>query len=224
MTLPVDGVDEKPGLPKALNPIRPCFDDRLKKQRRHESTVVLNINITRINREDVKMLTEIGRDHNVMTDDHINEAPMIEQDHVQPLADNRTYLRPEDSPRVDDLVDDLIDKSRQGYTRVNPKNHLAAMKDLLRGQMTPSPCRAGQNSLIVWTDRTLAPDSPVYSVTHDWGIIEDVRGGAARRDEVNLPALAVDRHLHPERQRQHAGARVVRPTRTLGFRGVSERV
>ena len=32
VNLAVDCVDEKPGLPKALNPIRPSFDYLLKKQ------------------------------------------------------------------------------------------------------------------------------------------------------------------------------------------------
>ena len=172
------------------------------------------------------MLTEIGRDHNVMTDYHINEAPMIEQDHVQHLDDNSTYLRPEDYPMVDDLVDYLIDKSRQGYTRVNPKNHLAEMKDLLRGQVKPWPCRAGQNSLIIRTDGTLAPCSPMYSATHDWGIIEHPTFEVAQLDEMKTSCqhcLSTCTYILGYYNNMRVLGWLGKQAR-WGFRGVSERV
>jgi hypothetical protein len=56
--LAVDAVDEKPGLPKALNPIRSHFEYLVKKQYRYGFTVFLNINICRNNLDDVKALTE----------------------------------------------------------------------------------------------------------------------------------------------------------------------
>jgi hypothetical protein len=43
--LAVDAVDEKPGLPKALNPIRSYFEYLVKKQYRYGYTVFFNINI-----------------------------------------------------------------------------------------------------------------------------------------------------------------------------------
>lgn len=184
VNLAVDCVDEKPGLPKALNSIRPYFDYLLSKQRRYGYSVVLNINITRINMDDVKELTEIGRANNVMTDYHINEAPMIEQDHFKHVDENSTYFRPEDYSKVDDLLDYLIDKSRHGYKMVNPTQHLAEMKDLLRSRVKPWQCRAGQNSLIIRTDGTLAPCFPMYSATRDWGTIENPKFDVAQLDEM----------------------------------------
>src|SRR5439155_17260969 len=56
----VDGVDEKPGLPKALNPIREYFDYLIRKQYKYGYAVFFNINICRNNIEDVKQLTEIA--------------------------------------------------------------------------------------------------------------------------------------------------------------------
>jgi hypothetical protein len=46
------------------------------------------------------------------------------------------------------------------------------MKDFLRGKVEPWNCRAGQNSLIVRVDGTLAPCFPMYSAHNDWGAIE----------------------------------------------------
>src|SRR5438477_4415513 len=58
----VDAVDEKPGLPKALNPIQKYFDYLIRKQYKYGYAVFFNINICRNNNiEDVKQLTEIAR-------------------------------------------------------------------------------------------------------------------------------------------------------------------
>ena len=56
----VDAVDEKPGLPKALNPIQKYFDYLIRKQYKYGYAVFFNINICRNNIEDVKQLTEIA--------------------------------------------------------------------------------------------------------------------------------------------------------------------
>ena len=50
----VDAVDEKPGLPKALTPIRPYFDYLVRKQYRYGYSVFFNINICRNNMDDVQ--------------------------------------------------------------------------------------------------------------------------------------------------------------------------
>jgi MoaA/NifB/PqqE/SkfB family radical SAM enzyme len=171
VNLAVDSVEERPELPKALNPIRPYLDYLLKKQRHYGYSVMFNINITHVNMEDVKQLTEIARDNGIATDYHVNEAPMIEQSHFKHYEENNTYLRPEDFEKVDDLLDYLIDKQRQGYKMANPRKHLTDMKDLMRGEVKPWKCRAGQNSLIIRTDGTLAPCFPMYSATHDWGTV-----------------------------------------------------
>src|SRR6202161_3457154 len=75
----VDVVDEKPGLPKALTPIRRHFEYLVRKQYRYGYTVFFNINICRTNMDDVRRLTEIAHEYGIATDYHINESPMIEQ-------------------------------------------------------------------------------------------------------------------------------------------------
>jgi MoaA/NifB/PqqE/SkfB family radical SAM enzyme len=65
--LATDVVDEKPGLPKALSPIRSYFEYLVKKQYRYGYTVFLNINICRNNLDDVKRLTEIAHENDIST-------------------------------------------------------------------------------------------------------------------------------------------------------------
>ena len=52
------------------------------------------------------------------------------------------------------------------------RSALAEMKEILRGKLLEWNCRAGQNTVIVRTDGTLAPCFPLYSATYDWGTIE----------------------------------------------------
>jgi len=169
----VDAVDEKPGLPKALAPVRKYFDYLVHKQYKYGYTVFFNMNICRTNLEDIKQLTEIAHDHGIATDYHINESPMLEQDHFKHYDNNSTYITREDWGRVDDLLDWLIEKNRQGYKMVNSIQRLQDMKAFMRGKVEPWNCRAGQNSLIIRVDGTLAPCFPMYSATHDWGTIEN---------------------------------------------------
>jgi MoaA/NifB/PqqE/SkfB family radical SAM enzyme len=88
---------------------------------------------------------------------------MIEQTHFKHLQENDTYLRPGDWPKVDDLLDHLIEKNRQGYIMVNSKAHLAKMRDFMRGIVDPWQCKAGENSCLIRTDGTVAPCFPIYS-------------------------------------------------------------
>jgi hypothetical protein len=44
---------------------------------------------------------------------------MIEEGHFKHLHENDTYIRPEDFPVVDELLDWLIDKQRQGWKMVD---------------------------------------------------------------------------------------------------------
>jgi len=180
----VDAVDEKPGLPKALVPIRRHFNYLIKRQYKYGYCVFLNINICRNNLEDVRQLTEIAHEHGIITDYHINESPMIEQDHFQHMEDNSTFIRPEDFPRVDELVDWLIEKNRSGYKMVNSVKRLNDMKDFMRGKVEPWNCRAGQNSLIIRVDGTLAPCFPMYSAAYDWGAIESHKFEVRQLDEM----------------------------------------
>ncbi len=167
----VDVVDEKPGLPKALNRIRPNFEYLAKMQHYYGYTVFLNINICRTNLDDVLRLTEIGHSMGIATDYHLNETPMLEQDHFVHLEENSTYLTPAIWPKVDELLDHLVEKNRAGYKMVNSIQHLNDMKDFLRGKVKPWSCRAGQNSLIIRADGTLAPCFSLYSANDDWGTV-----------------------------------------------------
>jgi MoaA/NifB/PqqE/SkfB family radical SAM enzyme len=169
----VDTVDEKPGLPKALAPVRQYFEYLLRKQYKYGYAVFFNINICRNNLEDVKQLTEIAHDCGIATDYHINESPMMEQEHFQHYDNNGTFITKADWPKVDELVDWLIEKNRSGYKMVNSVKRLQDMRDFMRGKLEPWNCRAGQNSMIIRVDGSLAPCFPMYSATHDWGIIED---------------------------------------------------
>ncbi len=152
----VDAVDEKPGLPKALNPIQKYFDYLIRKQYKYGYAVFFNINICRNNIEDVKQLTEIAREHGIATDYHINESPM----HFKHYEANDTFIHRQDWPKVDELIDCLIQKNESGYKMVNSVKRLQDMKDFLRGKVEPWNCRAGQNSLIIRVDGTLAPLLP----------------------------------------------------------------
>ncbi len=180
----VDVVDEKPGLAKALTPVRKYFDYLLRKQYKYGYAVFFNINICRNNHEDVKQLTEIARDHGIATDYHINESPMIEQNHFKHYDANDTFIHPEDWPKVDELVDWLIEKNKSGYKMVNSVKRLQDMKEFLRGKVEPWNCRAGQNSIIIRVDGTLAPCFPMYSATHDWGVIENHKFDVSQLDEM----------------------------------------
>lgn len=185
VNLAVDSVKERKSLPKAMEPIRSHFDYLVKRYRYYGYTIMLNINICRNNLDDVKELTEIAHDNGVATDYHINETPMTEQSHFKHLTENSTYLTPDDWPKVDALLDYLNDKRiNHGYKMVNPIQHMEDMKKLMRGEVPPWQCRAGQNSLIIRTDGTLAPCFPMYSATHDWGVVGDDKFDVQQLDEM----------------------------------------
>jgi MoaA/NifB/PqqE/SkfB family radical SAM enzyme len=189
--LAVDAVDEKHGLPKALNPIRTYFDYLVQKQYRYGYTVFFNINICRNNLDDVRQLTEIAHENGISTDYHINEMPLIDQPHFRHLDENPTYIRPDDQARVCELLDWLIDKQRAGYGMTNSISRLAQMKDFMHGDLEPWNCRAGHNTLIIRVDGTLAPCFPMYSATHDWGVV-----GSPNFERQQLDDMKVDCQRH----------------------------
>jgi MoaA/NifB/PqqE/SkfB family radical SAM enzyme len=167
----LDAVDEKPGLPKALNPVRKNLNYLLNKQYRYGYCVFFNMNICRTNLDDMRQLTEYAHDNNLVVDFHINETPMMEQGHFKHYDNNSTYIRPEDWPRIDELIDGIIDNKRQGYKVVNSIHRLNEMKDFMRGKGMKWNCRAGQNNVIIRVDGTLAPCFPMYGATYDWGSV-----------------------------------------------------
>ncbi len=180
----VDAVDERPGLPKALKPVRSYFDYLIKRQFRYGYSVFFNMNICRNNLEDIRQLTEIAHENGIATDYHINESPMIEQPHFKHMDDNGTYIRPQDWSKVDELLDWLMEKNRQGYKMVNSIQRLQDMKEFMRGKVKPWNCRAGHNNVIIRVDGTLAPCFPMYSATYDWGVIGDHKFETGQLDEM----------------------------------------
>jgi MoaA/NifB/PqqE/SkfB family radical SAM enzyme len=184
INLAVDSVEDRRELPKALAPIRSSFDYLIRKQYVYGFSVFFNINITRINLDDIRELTEIAHDVGIATDYHINESPMLEQPGFRHQERNSTYITEADWPRVDALIDWLVEKNRSGYKMVNSVRRLLDMKAFMRGQVQAWDCRAGQNSLIIRTDGTLAPCFPMYSATWDWGV-----AGKPRFDAAQLSAV-----------------------------------
>lgn len=182
--LAVDALDIKPGLPKALAPIRSHFDHLVKRQYRYGYTVFFNMNICRNNMDDVRALTEIAREHRIATDYHINEPPMLEPEHFEHFHDNVTYIHKEDWPEVDRLVDWLIEKNRAGYKMVNSVQRLLEMREFMRGKLQEWNCRAGHNNVIVRVDGTLAPCFPMYSATYDWGVAGSHKFEKAQLEEM----------------------------------------
>jgi len=167
----VDCINEKPGLPKAFEHVSSQFEYLVKRQYRYGYTVFFNTNICRTNIDDVKQLVEIAHNNGISLTFHVNEAPMMEQTHFQHLHENDTYIRPQDFPVVDDLLDYLIDKQRQGYKMVDSIPRLQKMKRFMRGEGEHWGCRAGQNWLIIRTDGTVAPCFPMYNAKYDWGTV-----------------------------------------------------
>ncbi|HSS22225.1 MAG TPA: radical SAM protein [Pyrinomonadaceae bacterium] len=185
--LAVDSVKDRKSLPKALEPIMPYFEYLVKRQHHYGYSVMFNINICHNNMDDVKELTEIAHNHGVATDYHVNETPMLEQTHFKHLNENQTYLTPDDWPKVDALLDYLQDKRlNHGYKMANPVQHMEDMKLLMRGKVPPWQCRAGQNSLIIRTDGSLAPCFPMYSATHDWGTVGNDKFDVKQLDEMKV--------------------------------------
>lgn len=129
----LDAWDEKPGLPKALVPVRRNLEHLLRKQYVYDYMMFFNINICRNNLDDVRRLTDYAHEHRIGTDYHINETPMLEQDgHFKHLSDNPTYLRPEDWRELDALIDWLIEQNQAGYQMVNSVRRLQEMKAFAR--------------------------------------------------------------------------------------------
>jgi MoaA/NifB/PqqE/SkfB family radical SAM enzyme len=131
--LALDAWDIKPGLPKALLPVRKNLEHMMRKQHVYGYMIFFNINICRNNLDDVRMITEYARAHRLATDYHLNETPMLEQDaHFKHLDENPTYIRPEDWRAVDQLIDWLIEKNKAGYRIVNSIPRLQEMKAFAR--------------------------------------------------------------------------------------------
>jgi MoaA/NifB/PqqE/SkfB family radical SAM enzyme len=225
VNLAVDVVDEQEGMPKALTPIRPYFDYLIRKQYLYDFCVFFNINITRVNLEDVKRLTELARDCGIATDYHINESPYFDQPRFKHATRNRTHITPADWPAVDALVDWLVEKHRSGHKMVNSMRRLEEMKDVMRDRVETWDCRGGQNCVVIRTDGTLAPCFPMYAATHDWRVVGD-----HRFEDRQLDGMKQDCQRHCFSTLNHNLAYCYKPSRAIkwalrqaapGFRGTT---
>lgn len=225
VNLAVDAWDLKPGLPKAMQPIRTYFDHLIRKQYKYGYSVFLNINICRNNLDDVRQLTELAHDSGIATDYHICETPMMEHSEFRHFENNPVFIRPEDHPAIGELIDWLIDKQNSGWQMVNSVQRLEEMKKFIEEKLDSWGCRAGQNSIIIRTDGTLAPCFPMYSATHDWGAIE-----APKMQREELCAMKADCESNCFSTLNHILAFCYNDTRVIrwvlkqamrGFQGVS---
>lgn len=168
----VDAWDEKPSLPKAVVPVREHLEHIMRKQYACGYMVFFNINICRNNTEDVRQITEYARSNHIATDYHINETPMLEQDeHFKHLHDNPTYIRPEDWPQIDALVDWLIEKNKAGYQMVNSIQRLQEIKAFIRMTSGADLKRLGWNG-----DGTRSNGNIAKQLKQTPGIVEDENG------------------------------------------------
>jgi MoaA/NifB/PqqE/SkfB family radical SAM enzyme len=163
INLAVDGVEQYKGLPKYLNLIKPQFEYLVQKEHQYGYITFLNINITEYNVSEVRKLTEIAHEYGIATDYHINELPLIRYDSYQ-HNENSGWSTEKQFDKVDEVVDWLIEKNRQGYTMVNSIEHLNAMKAFIRNQQPAWPCRAGELSMIIRLDGSFAPCFKLYEM------------------------------------------------------------
>ena len=180
--LAVDCIDEKPGLPKALNRIRSQYEMLREKSSQSEFLVMFNVNITPRNVEDVKELTEIAYRDRVNVDYHVVEPPLNDQPHFATSRDEIGFL-PDDYRKVDELLDWLLAKYRQGYNIANSPHHFLTAKQFIRRQPIQWNCRAGINTLVIRTDGRLAPCFEFFNSPEDWGIVGEPKFDRQRLTE-----------------------------------------
>ena len=176
INLAVDCLSPRRGLPKALDNIKPQFLYLVERQKKYGYLVFFNINICRTNIKDVKLLTEIAHEKHIGTDYHLNQPPQrFVNVYYYKHHDDMLGITPDKYAEVDELLDWLISKQRQGWPMVNPIAHLRAFKDRMRGSMKPWDCRAGHNGALIRPDGTLSPCFDLMSYENDWGRIWDPR-------------------------------------------------
>jgi hypothetical protein len=107
----VDAVDLKPGLTKALAPIRKQFYYLIPKQYGYGDSVFLNVNICRNNLDDVRQLTEVAHECGIATDYHINESAPLEQDeHLKHADQHVTYIAKDDWSALEETIQWLTEQ------------------------------------------------------------------------------------------------------------------
>jgi MoaA/NifB/PqqE/SkfB family radical SAM enzyme len=168
--LAVDCVDEKPGLPKALTKVRRQYEMLKEHSRAGAFLVMLNVNITPRNIEDVKELTEIGYRDRINVDYHVVEPPLRDQPHFQTNIEEIGF-GPDDYEKVDALFDWLAAKFEQGYNIANSPEHFRVAKRFIRREPIQWNCRAGARTLVIMTDGRLMPCFEQFNHEFNWGVV-----------------------------------------------------
>ncbi|MBW1709725.1 MAG: radical SAM protein [Deltaproteobacteria bacterium] len=191
VNLAVDCVSPRKGLPKALMSIEPQFRYLIEKQTKYGYIIFFNINICRTNLRDVKLLTEIAHQNHIGTDYHLNEPPQdrVNVDFYKHHNDDGLSITPDQFEEVDDLLDWICEKQRQGWGMVNSIAHLQAFKDRMRGNMKTWDCRAGHNGALIRTDGTLAPCFDLMSYDYDWGRIWEPNFDKDKLEEIKKDCI-----------------------------------
>jgi MoaA/NifB/PqqE/SkfB family radical SAM enzyme len=194
VNLALDCVAPRPGLPKALLAVEDQFRYLVEAKNKYGFLLFLNINICSTNLKDVKLLTELARHHRIGTDYHLNERPQAVADvsfyrHAE--RGQKLYVQEDQVAVVDELLDWLCDKQRQGWPMVNSTRHLQKFKDQMRGDMEPWDCRAGINGAMIRPDGSIDPCFGMLSNHEvDWGRIWEPkfdRGQLAEMKKTCLP-------------------------------------
>jgi MoaA/NifB/PqqE/SkfB family radical SAM enzyme len=190
VNLAVDCVAPRKGLPKALFSIEPQFRYLLERQKKYGYLLFFNINICRTNIKDARLLTEIAHENRIGTDYHLNEPPQgfVAVNHYK-HQDDGLHITPDQYGEVDQLLDWLIEKHRQGWPMVNSIEHLQAFKERMRGRISSWDCRAGHNGALIRPDGTLSPCFDLISYEHDWGRIWEPRFDKERLQAVKEKCL-----------------------------------
>ena len=181
--LAVDCIDEKPGLPKALNRVRRQYEMLRELSAEGSFLVMFNVSITPRNVEDVKELTEIAYRDRINVDYHVVEPPLNDQSHFQTPRDEILFPS-DDYQKVDELLDWLLAKYRQGYNIANSPQHFLAAKRFIRGEPVRWSCRAGINTLVIRTDGRLTPCFEFFNDPNDWGVVGEPKFDRARLAEL----------------------------------------
>jgi MoaA/NifB/PqqE/SkfB family radical SAM enzyme len=211
--LAVDCIDEKPGLPKALNRVHRQYEMLRDRSKEGEFLLMLNVNITPRNIDDVKELTELAYRDRINVDYHIVEPPLKEQPHFQTDPDEVGFA-PEDYEKVDELLDWLLAKFKQGYNMANSPEHFVLGKRFIRRQPIEWDCLAGIHTLVICTDGRLMPCFEFFNDDHDWGVI-----GEPKFDPERLADMKKTCSSHCMSTCNFTASYYIHPTRILSWVG-----
>jgi len=177
--LAVDSVNYHDGLDKNFRAIERTFELLTRKRRELNFDLKGNIVLTRKNVEDVKELVKIFSTNKVAVAVHVIEGLHGGIEYSYPNSGRKltndllfSRERHEDLDLLDNIVEWLIARKKEGYLLCNPTDYFVAMKRYVHGQNNRWQCLAGYYSLTVRADGNLTPCSCLYS-SIGWGNIGD---------------------------------------------------